>query len=312
MKYHCPISKFSFFLLLATIFFILACNSDSNSNKLTLHMAEGFEWPIKVKVSEVRTPLVDGKASRLSGYTFTMGGKYVIDSLIGEDVRLRFILETFQLDTLREFGSLDTDLDNMSATFLKKYNAIEHRYTFDRNNSAQMMLRPINNAIGAFGMLLQGFDDLLALGQLPSDLLKIEQALEGMAEVSAPYNKGKAWVHTCALADLVDEEPSSIDLSWEIIRADVKDLTFFGKGGYRIMTDTTTPMTDLKIAPGMRRYQFMLNPVLDANTFWIKEGTLELRSESSVIRKTIADDSDEVAEVSIPSALSTFKLVFKK
>lgn len=298
------------FLFFSVLLFV-SCQSGQKEAWLKLELTPGQELPIKVKVSDVSTPIVDGKATRLSGYTFRLSGKYVVQEVNDRGVEVQFLLGSFQLDTLREMGSLDTDLEEIENAFIEEFNGSSHRYTFDPYAPSLMYLRALSNVISGFRGHLAGQKPLL-FANVDIDLEQLEAALQGTENLFLPVSKGQKWAHEFTVQNPNSSEDALVSLDWELIRVEDRDLTFFGKGGYRQLEDYSSAISGINVPPRLKRYQFMLNPVISQQNRWIWEGTLEMRTEGSRIQKTIAEDSDEVSEIAVPVSLQTLRIVYSK
>lgn len=296
-----------------TAFWLLAIGSCIMTPKFSLQpqLEKDVLYPLEVKISDIASKISDGKYTGFTGFSCTIKGsvRFQIDS-IGPGKHL-FVLEDFSLDTIREVGSLYDDLLDLNASFKKLL--INRIFQYPSTGADPFLFtHPIADILQELREFLTKESYLIpSSGQEDSD--QMHELVKSL--YTLPYNpsKGTAW-HDEAKLTLIKSDPAEIiPIQWEIIRSNNQEFAFLGKGSKRILMkkEKTDPhlLDDLA---DVKRFAFMINPVLYPQSHWIQAGTIELKIENALLLKKTEKDSPTDKETLNPISTRQIRWVFKK
>jgi hypothetical protein len=298
--------------LLFPIFLVLAILSAPHCSKkpdvsqaLAPMVAPGDTLPIQLKWTDVASQVIDENYTGFTGYTATLEGMMHIVDTVGDSLRMSFELTRFSLDTLRESGTLDADLANLTEKILQKVPA--NPWPLTRHfRDGDLFFAPVTVMHGIVQEVLTA-EDYRVVQAGPADFEELAALYESIHFFPGEKPKGFKW-ESQAISKRQIEQTDTLTVSWELIRSNTKEMAFYGTTSHRIIKEAPVSVSDKPSL--LYRYQYALNPVYRPETHWIKAGSLEIRAESSSLIRETDPDTGEQREISKPFAVRNLRITF--
>ena len=275
---------------LASIFciFLIACSGGKEKHGMFLNLEEGTELPLNIEVSDVDAMIFNGKFVNFTGYKASWKASLKVNEIADDAIRYTFVAQGCSIDSLYDF-ELRGDRAAVEQKMLQQLQSNPLIVEGGKTGASGVFTTTASLGLTEFAQTFEHKN----LAPYYKNRLEVSDALvSSLYSFPGLMTKNYKWEDAVTI-ELMDEEnipyAEVINMEWELLRLNEKEVTFFGKGKSYYSRDLFEVNSKDKLDP---KRQYGVNLVIDRSNFWIKRGNIDLREELAAIR--LQEDDDQL------------------
>jgi hypothetical protein len=266
-------------LLLIVCLIIVACSDSKDKHGMFLILKEGDELPLNLEVSDVDALIFKEKFVDFTGYKASWSASLKVNQVSDDGYSYSFIAKSCSIDSLYDF-ELPGNRTAVEQNMLQQLESNSSLIQGGKTGASGVFTATASLALTEFAAAFSHKN----LDSYYKNRLDISSALvSSLYSFPGMMTKNYKWKDIISV-ELLDEENipynENIELEWELLRINDKEVTFFGKGKSSYSRDLFEVDNMDKLDP---KRQYGVNLVIDRSNFWIKRGNIDLREELGAI-----------------------------